>query len=77
VLTKEGVLCDPFITESMLCNVYDYNHLVTAARIIGAVTKVAKKLVVYYNQLDGRQFSVIFFNCCILIIFFDNFRLLF
>jgi hypothetical protein len=58
VLTKEGVLVDPFITASMLCNMYDYNHLVTAARILGAVTKAANKLKSYYQKItdapDGR-----------------------
>ncbi len=53
VLTKEGVLVDPFATASMLCNFYDYNHLVTAARVIGAVTKAAKKLKVYYENLTS------------------------
>lgn len=39
VLDEQGVLCDPFATTSLLFNVYDYDHLVHAARFLGAVTK--------------------------------------
>jgi hypothetical protein len=55
VLTKEGVLVDPFVTASMLCNIYDYDHQVTAARVIGAVTKAAKKLKAHYENLTSDK----------------------
>jgi hypothetical protein len=53
VYTPEGVLCDPFVTASLLYNIHDYNHLVTAARIVGAVGKAAKNLVQYYQKRNG------------------------
>lgn len=53
-MTKEGVLVDPFITTSMLCNMYDYNHLVAAARLVGAVTKAANKLKSYYERITDK-----------------------
>ncbi len=52
VYTPEGVLCDPFATASLLHNMHDYKHLVTAARIIGAVTKAGNKLQQYYQNRD-------------------------
>lgn len=50
--TPEGVLCDPFVTASLLYNVHDYKQFVSAARIIGAVGKAANKLVEYYKKRD-------------------------
>jgi hypothetical protein len=60
VFTKSGILCDPITTASMLYNVYDYNHLETAARVVGAVTKAAKKLLEYYQKLNGLVFALKF-----------------
>jgi len=51
VLDEQGVLCDPFATASLLFNIYDYNHLVRAARILGAVTKALKNLEAYYKKM--------------------------
>lgn len=49
VFTSGGVMCDPFITESLLYNLSNYDHCVRAARVFAAVTKATKSLIQYYR----------------------------
>eukprot|EP00026_Physarum_polycephalum_P006376 Phypoly_transcript_06418.p1 GENE.Phypoly_transcript_06418~~Phypoly_transcript_06418.p1 ORF type:complete len:436 (+),score=40.61 Phypoly_transcript_06418:399-1706(+) len=44
VFSNSGILCDPFFSASLLCNEYDYHHMCTVARIIGAISKAIGQL---------------------------------
>lgn len=54
VFSDAGILCDPFFTASLLCNEYDYIHMCTAARIIGAISKAVKQLAENYAKNNGK-----------------------
>lgn len=43
-------MCDPFITQSLLYNMSDYDHCVRVARVFTAVTKAANSLIQYYSS---------------------------
>lgn len=55
VFTSKGVMCDPFVTESLVYNKHNYQNCVRVARTLAAVTKAAKSLVTYYRNKGKKN----------------------